>query len=85
METVIPWDATGSGDASVASTARFRQFQLSSVLWNGVSSILWVGLGIWRVATGDWVSFLFAVVMGCFYVTNSYRLVESFFTRELVA
>ena len=84
-EAVIPWDATGSGNASVASSRRFRQFQWSSFCWNTLSSFAWVGLALWRAAEGDWVNFAVVSVMGAFYAFNSFRLVESFFHRELIA
>jgi cellulose synthase (UDP-forming) len=84
-EAVIPWDATGSGSATVASSRRFKQFKWSSFCWNATSSLAWVTLAVVRAVQGDWVNFVVVSVMGIFYLFNSFRLVESFFQPELVA
>jgi cellulose synthase (UDP-forming) len=84
-DSVIPWDATGSRTASVASTTRFRQFQWLAMGWNGLTAAVWAGLALFRMLTDDWVSFVVITAMGLFYLSNSYRLVDTFRRGALMA
>jgi cellulose synthase (UDP-forming) len=76
-EATIPWDATGSTVRSVASTRRYSQFKFAVVGWNGLITIAWGGLAVWRMAAGDWVSFVFVAAMGCYWVAVTYRVIFS--------
>lgn len=80
-ERVIPWDATGSGEASVASTARFRQFRALALGWGLVASTAWVALAGYRLATGDGPAFAVVTAMGLFSAWNALRLAAAFWTR----
>jgi cellulose synthase (UDP-forming) len=83
-DAVIPWDATGSRTASVASTMRFKQFQWLALGWNGATAAIWAGLAIFRMLTLDWTSFVVITAMGLFYLSNSYRLVGTFRQKALM-
>ncbi len=77
-EMTIPWDATGARGGSVGSTARYRQFRCSVIGWNGLVSLAWVTLSVWRLSTGDWTSFVFVTTMGMFWLVTTSRVIYSF-------
>lgn len=77
FEQTIPWDATGSGSTTTTSSSRFRQFVLASITWNGLTSALWFSLSLYHLVATGWERYIFATMMGIFYVVNSLRVIVS--------
>ena len=46
--------------------------------WNGLVSLAWVTLSVWRLSTGDWTSFVFVTTMGMFWLVTTSRVIYSF-------
>ena len=74
-ESTIPWDATGSTVRSVTGTRRYHQLRLAVLGWNGLLTLAWVCLAMWRVSTRDWLSFLFVALFGFFWLFVSWRAI----------
>ena len=64
----MAWQASGAGVSSV------RRFRIGVVAWNGLISVSWLGLAVWRTVEYQSSRYVIVVLLGAAYAASTARL-----------